>query len=41
MNCACKGIGHAPHIEAKDETLAAITDFCQRLSRIEAAAVTL
>lgn len=28
---------HAPHLEAPDETLAAITEFCARLERIEAA----
>jgi len=29
--------GHAPHLEARDPTLAAVAEFCARLSRIEAA----
>lgn len=32
-----KGTKHSPHIEAPESTLAAITEFCARLQRIEAA----
>jgi pimeloyl-ACP methyl ester carboxylesterase len=35
------GIGHAPHIEAQEETLASITEFCKRLQRIEAEEVAI
>ena len=31
--------GHAPHLERRDRTLAAIADFCARLERIEKATV--
>lgn len=35
------GVGHAPHLEATDQTLAEIADFCARLARIEAERVAL
>ena len=35
------GIGHAPHIEAQEEVLECITEFCARLARIESEVVAL
>ena len=35
------GCGHAPHLEHPDETLAAISDFCARLQRLEQEVVAL
>ena len=35
------GCGHAPHQDAPEQTLAAITEFCARLQRIERAVVAL
>jgi pimeloyl-ACP methyl ester carboxylesterase len=35
------GVGHAPHREATDRTIAAITEFCARLKRMEEAEVEL
>ncbi|MGH1368417.1 MAG: alpha/beta fold hydrolase [Maritimibacter sp.] len=37
--CIIEGARHAPHLEAQDETLAAIADFCARLVRIESEVV--
>jgi pimeloyl-ACP methyl ester carboxylesterase len=41
VTCILERCGHAPHAEAREATLAAVSEFCQRLHRFEQEEVSL